>query len=243
MARPVAGVYDPIQFVNESINEAHMASRVAQLFSESDLARIRAAVVEAERKTSGEIVPFVVERSDDYEVAEWRGGAFLGTFVAIVFAALHELTDLWLPVNFAGLVAISIVAFVAGMLAVRFVPSLSRLLAGRVLMTHQVGRRAAEAFVAEEVFQTRDRTGILLFVSLLEHTVIVVGDAGINARVQKGEWDGIVAMIVDGLKHGTPADGMVRAIGACGALLERHGVARKADDTDELSDGLRMSDR
>ncbi|MBK7257866.1 MAG: hypothetical protein IPI01_08715 [Ignavibacteriae bacterium] len=220
-----------------------MASRVARLFSESDLARIKAAVVEAEGKTSGEIVPFVVERSDDYEVAEWRGGALLGTTVAIIFAALHELTDLWLPVNFAGLVAISIVAFVGGMVGTRFVPSLVRLLAGRELMTHHAGRRAAEAFVAEEVFQTRDRTGILLFVSLLERTVIVVGDAGINAHVQKTEWDDIVAMIVDGLKKSTPADGMVRAINACGALLERQGVARKTDDTDELSDGLRMSDR
>lgn len=220
-----------------------MASRVAQLFSESDLARIQAAVVEAEGKTSGEIVPFVVERSDDYEVAEWRGGALLGTSVAIVFAALHELTDLWLPVDFAGLVAISIVAFVAGMLGARFVPALTRLLTGRALMTHHAGRRAAEAFIAEEVFTTRDRTGILLFVSLLERTVIVVGDAGINARVQKSEWDAIVALIVTGLKQGTPAEGMVRAIGACGALLERQGVARKADDTDELSDGLRMSDR
>ena len=220
-----------------------MASRVAQLFSESDLARIKAAVAEAEGKTSGEIVPFVVERSDDYEVAEWRGGALLGTTVAIVFAALHELTDLWLPVDFAGLVAISIVAFVGGMVGTRFTPALMRLLTGRELMTHHAGRRAAEAFIAEEVFQTRDRTGILLFVSLLERMVIVVGDAGINAQVQKTEWDGIVAMIVDGLKKNTPADGMVRAINACGALLERQGVARKADDTDELADGLRMSDR
>jgi putative membrane protein len=220
-----------------------MASHVAHLFSEADLTRIQAAVVEAEGKTSGEIVPFVVERSDDYEVAEWRGGALAGTAVAIGFAALHQLTDIWLPINFAGLVAISIVAFVAGMLAARFIPSLRRLLAGRGLMTHHVGRRAAEAFIAEEVFQTRDRTGILLFVSLLERTVMVVGDAGINARVQKSDWDGIVATIVNGLKRGTPAEGMITAIGACGTLLARQGVARRSDDTDELSDGLRMSDR
>jgi putative membrane protein len=220
-----------------------MASRVAQLFSETDRARIQAAVVEAESKTSGEIVPYVAERSDGYEAAEWRGGAVLGGIVALVFAALHELTNIWLPLNFAGLVALSIVAFMAGMLAVRFIPALTRLAAGRRLMTHHCGRRAAEAFVAEEVFRTRERTGILLFVSMVERTVMVVGDAGINARVQKSDWDGIVAMIVGGLKAGTPGDGMVRAIGACGALLERQGVQRRSDDTDELSDGLRISDR
>ncbi len=220
-----------------------MASHVAHLFSDADRARIQAAVVEAEGKTSGEIVPYVVERSDAYEVAEWRGGALLGCTVAVLFAGLHTLTDVWLPVNIAGLIAFVIGAFVLGMIAVRFMPPLTRLLSGKAHMAHHVSRRAAEAFIAEEVFRTRERTGILLFVSLLERTVLVVGDAGINARVQKADWDGIVAMVVQGLKAGTPAEGMIRAIGACGALLEHQGVARRADDTDELSDGLRMSDR
>jgi putative membrane protein len=220
-----------------------MASKVAQLFSEADRTRIQAAVVEAEGRTSGEIVPYVVERSDGYEAAEWRGGAICGGSVAILFAALHRLTDIWLPLNFTGLVAVAIVAFLAGILLVRFVPALMRLLAGRDLMSHHVARRAAEAFIAEEVFRTRERTGILLFVSLRERMVLVVGDAGINARVQKADWDSIVAMIVGGLKEGAAGDGMVRAIGACGALLERHGVKRRDDDTDELSDGLRMSER
>lgn len=220
-----------------------MPSSVARLFSEADRARIQAAVRDAEGKTAGEIVPFVVERSDAYEAADWRGGALVGTAIASAVAALHELTDIWLPFDFAGLVLLVIVCFVAGMLAVRFIPALKRLFTGSDDMGHHVGRRAAEAFVAEEVFKTRDRTGILLFVSLLERRVLVVGDAGINARVQKSEWDGIVAMIVDGLKSGAPTDGLVRAIGACGDLLERQGVARKSDDTDELSDGLRISDR
>lgn len=220
-----------------------MASHVAQLFSDADRARIQAAVVEAEGKTSGEIVPYVVERSDGYEAAEWRGGALLGCTVGLLIAGLHSLTDVWLPVNIAGLIAFVIGASMVGMLAVRTIAPLTRLFAGRSHMAHHVSRRAAEAFIAEEVFRTRERTGILLFVSLLERTVLVVGDAGINARVQKADWDGIVAMVVQGLKTGTPADGMVRAIGACGTLLERQGVARRADDTDELSDGLRTSDR
>jgi putative membrane protein len=220
-----------------------MASPVSRLFSEADRARIQDAVRNAEGKTSGEIVPFVVERSDAYEAADWRGGALLGAAVACAAAAVHELTNIWLPFNFAGLVLIMIVAYVAGMLLVRFVPALKRLFTGSDEMGHHVARRAAEAFIAEEVFKTRERTGILLFVSLFERRVLVVGDAGINARVQKSDWDGIVTTIVDGLKKGTPTDGLVRAIAACGALLESHGVTRRSDDTDELSDGLRVSDR
>lgn len=220
-----------------------MASKVARLFSESDRERIRSAVADAERRTSGEIVPFVVEQSDGYEAAEWRGGALLGTATAAVFAALHELTDLWLPLDFAGMTLVTIGAFALGMIAVRFIPFLKRFLAGGGALERQVSRRAAEAFIAEEVFLTRERTGILLFVSLLERRVLVVGDAGINARVQKADWDGIVATIVSGLKNRKPTDGLVSAIGTCGALLEKHGVARRNDDTDEITNGLRMSDR
>lgn len=220
-----------------------MPSSVTRLFSEADRARIQAAVHDAEGKTSGEIVPFVVERSDGYEAADWRGGALLGTAIACAAAAVHELTNIWLPFNFAGLILIVIVAFIGGMLMVRYIPGFKRLFTASDEMGHHVARRAAEAFIAEEIFRTRERTGILLFVSLLERRVLVVGDSGINARVQKSDWDGIVATIVDGLKKGTPAEGLVRAIGACGDLLERHGVARRSDDTDELSDGLRTSDR
>lgn len=220
-----------------------MASAVARLISEADRDRVRKAVADSEQKTSGEIVPYIVERSDAYESAEWRGGALAGMSVAIAFAALHELTPVWLPLNFAGLVMVAILAFVAGMLLVRFVTPLKRLLAGGGEMDHRVSQRAAEAFIAEEVFKTRDRTGILLFVSLLEHRVLVVGDAGINAKVEKREWDEVVATVIDGIRSGALADGLVRAIGLCGELLHRQGVKRRTDDTDELSDRLRMSDR
>jgi putative membrane protein len=110
-------------------------------------------------------------------------------------------------------------------------------------MNHRVSQRAAEAFIAEEVFQTRDRTGILLFFSLLEHRVLVVGDSGINAKVEKQDWDDVVTTVIEGMKAGTPAEGLIKAIGMCGELLQRQGVRRRADDSDELSDGLRMSDR
>jgi len=220
-----------------------MASTVSRHFTKADRERIRVAVADAERRTSGEIVPYVVEQSDAYEVAEWRGGALAGIATAMLFAALHELTSLWLPLNFAGLVLVTIVAFVAAMLLVRFLAPLKRLLAGSTEMNHRVSQRAAEAFIAEEVFKTRDRTGILLFISLLEHRVLVVGDSGINAKVEKQDWDDVVATVIEGVKAGAAAEGLIKAIGMCGELLQRQGVRRSADDTDELSDGLRMSDR
>jgi putative membrane protein len=220
-----------------------MTPSVSRLFSEQELARIKHAVEAAEMKTSGEIVPYVVERSDDYERAVWRGASAAGGLVVLIFLAVHAFTAVWLPFTLPVVLAVIMAAFGAGIALTHFVPPVKRFLAGRALLQKRVGQRAAEAFIAEEVFDTRERTGILLFVSLLERQVLVVGDSGINARVKQEEWDDVVQSIVRGIRTGSAAAGIVEAIGKCGSLLERHGVARRADDKDELRDDLRMSDR
>jgi putative membrane protein len=220
-----------------------MASSVSRLFSEQDLKRIRESVKEAEKKTSGEIVPFVVEQSDDYERAIWRGASAAGVFALAVFLGLHTFTEWWLPFNMPVVLLVALAAFGCGMALTHYIAPLRRILAGGALMRHRVSQRAAEAFLAEEVFDTRDRTGILIFVSLFERQVLVVGDSGINERVKQEEWDDVVQTIIQCIRRGSYADGLVEAIGKCGTLLERRGVERRSDDTDELRDELRMSDR
>jgi putative membrane protein len=125
------------------------------------------------------------------------------------------------------------------MLLVQWVPALRRLLAGEELIDRRVTQRALQAFIEEEVFATRERTGILIFLSLMEHEVRVLGDAGINARVAQAEWEEVVRLITQGMRRGRAAEGLVEAIAQCGALLERCGVARRADDTDELGNAPR----
>jgi putative membrane protein len=93
------------------------------------------------------------------------------------------------------------------------------------------------------VFATRDRTGILIFLSLLEHKVRVLGDSGINAKVQQSDWDGVTQLIVSGIRERRATDGLVAAIRECGRLLDAHGFRRRSDDKDELSDNLRMGNR
>jgi putative membrane protein len=215
----------------------------SKLFSDSDLARIEVAVNEAEGKTSGEIVPYVVEMSDTYEVAEWRAGMLCGVLALGVVAAVRRLTDVWLPLDFVEMTMAAMFSAAAGALLTHFVPPLQRLFAGKHLIDTRVHQRATQAFIAEEVFATRDRTGILIFLSLLERKVIVLGDSGINAKVNRSDWDEVVYPIVSGIKQGAPTDGMITAIKRCGGLLEQQGVRRRSDDKDELPDNLRMKDR
>lgn len=214
------------------------AMETDRFFSPADLEAIQTAVQEAEARTSGEIVPYVVERSDEYPTAAWKGaalGALLGPMVAL---ALHRWTDLWgwplgvwiaLPAPLGGAV---------GYLLALLHP-VRRWMAGEATLDARARRRAAVAFLEQEVFGTRERTGILLFVSLFERRVVLLADSGIHQQVEEEAWEEITRRLARGIREGRPGPAMVEAIRACGELLERHGVERRSDDRDELTNELR----
>ncbi len=216
-----------------------MARKGDHLFSAEEQQRITAAVTAAERHTAGEIVPCIVAQCDEYEEAAWRGGATAAFLVFAGFFCLHAFTNIWLPLGLGSMGTGVVLAGGVGMLLVQWMPALRRLLAGEVLIDRRVTGRALQAFVEEEVFATRERTGILIFLSLMEHEVRVLGDAGINSRVAQEEWEEVVRLITQGMRRGQAAEGLVEAIAQCGVLLERFGVQRRADDTDELGNAPR----
>lgn len=216
--------------------------RVEQVLSEGDLARVRRAVEEAERRTAGEIVPYLVDASDDYGGALWQGAALGALGGCLAAFAAHFLTGVWggslllwslLPTAGGGAL---------GWLAVLATPSARRWLTPGETLSRRVEMRAAAAFVECEVFATRERTGVLLFVSLLEHEVLVMADSGIHGAVEQATWDRLAAELAAGIRDGRAADALVEAVGKAGEILERRGVERRADDVNELPDAPRLGD-
>ena len=215
------------------------------LFTKAELEQIKQAVAGAEERTSGEIVPYIVEKSDRYDVTLWRGAALLAIFSIIVAGIIFQFYEGWgfaWIYSGAGMALLVIVSGVIGGILGGYVPFIKRFLAGEGLLARTVHHRAMRAFVEEEVFNTRDRTGILLFISLLEHRIEVLGDEGINRRVSADDWAEVVAKIRDGIKQKQIARGLIDAIEICGKLLERRGVEIQPDDSDELSNEVRFSD-
>lgn len=222
------------------LSETIMSPYTSKHFSPADLDRIKQAVNDAERRTSGEIVPYVVDESDRYYETAWQWGSLVGIMLFSLFVIVREFTDIWLSLTFPEIAFTVVAGGIGSGLSIHFIPSLKRLFTPRDMIDRRVAQRATEAFVAEEVFNTRERTGILIFLSMLEHRVLVVGDSGINAKVKQSDWEEIAQQIVSGIRAGKPADALVEAIGMCGSLLERQGVKLRKDDRDELSDSLRM---
>ncbi len=218
-------------------------SKAEILFSPQDKERLAAAVKAAEERTSGEIVPFVAGRSDSYPEALLRAGSLLAFVSLFAFSLISIGTTIWLPFGIPEVTMITIACFVLGAALAAFIPSFKRLFISAGVLQQRVDEHAAMAFLDEEVFSTRDRTGILIFISLFEHRVRVLGDAGINSKVRQEEWDEVVVLIVQAMKARRPAEGLLQAIERCGELLEKHGVEIRTDDTDELDNTVRFGDR
>ena len=195
--------------------------------------QIEAAVQEAERHTSGEIVPMVVTQSHDYAGVRAVAAALLAFAAGAVVLASPLEAALWLP-------PLQVAVFAAGYALAGWRPLLFWLVP-RSRGEWHVDRAAKLAFVEEGLVETRDRTGILIFVSLLEHQVEVLADGGIGACVEDGTWDGVVHRVLDGIRAGEAERGLCEAIALCGRILAGPFPPRH-DDRDELSNRVRGLD-
>lgn len=208
-------------------------------FSPEQLERIKAAVKKAEDSISGEIVPVFVERSGFYTIANYRGGVLLAalTFVAII------IFDRYIPALaiFDPLLILLIVsaAGILGGALTHTLPLLKRALISREHLDQATRKRAETAFLEEEVFNTRQRTGILIFISFFEHEVMVLADRGISKVVEQKEWDDMVQHIIEQVRMGRITEGIEDAILRCGEILHEKGFLKSADDINELKDDLR----
>ena len=218
--------------------------KLKKKFSEEDLQRIKIAVKEAEQKISGEIVPVIVEKSGRYIVANYKASLIVATFIFILIIILdrYVIEDATNTLYYDP-VFIFTAVMIGGALGA-LVPNLSehvkRWLISRNLMDETCRQRAENAFLEEEIFNTRHRTGIMVFISFFEHEVIVMADRGISKVVEQKEWDKIVAELVAYIRSGKIIEGVEAGVKRCGEILLEKGFHKTADDINELRDDLRI---
>jgi putative membrane protein len=198
--------------------------------------RIAEAVRRAESLSRGQIVPAVVEKSDAYPEARFRGALLGAALATAVVLELH------LPLTLAELPLVQLAAGVLGGLLALWDP-VERLLIGRRAMDQAVRARALRAFHEHGLQRTAEGTGVLVFASLFERHAVVLGDHGIHGKMGEREWDRALAALVAGMHAGEPARGFVDAIALTGARLAEQfprDPSAKAP-LNELEDAIRVS--
>lgn len=198
-------------------------------FSGTEQESIRQAVKSAEAATSGEIATMVVERSDSYREAETLGAVLVAGLLAVIAClAIHHVT-IWTYVPL-----VFFLFFPVRLLFNRF-PRLKLPFIGRRRLEEAVRERAVRAFYEKGLYRTREETGILIFISLLEHKVWILGDRGINARIPADSWQRMARELAEGIKGGRACEALCSVIASCGAELASH-FPRRSDDENELTD-------
>ncbi len=200
-----------------------------------DHKRIAAAIQAAESHTNGEIHAVMAWRSDDYFVAS----GFIVSACLILVAALIALylDRHWHSISLSLYSLLVLGAWLVCMGLLWYLPNARLLFIPRSMARKRAHQNAAVQFLARNMHATKNRTGVLLFVSLAERYAEVVADEGIAKCVAQSEWDGIVDVLVRHASKGNVADGFEEAAVLSGALLAIH-FPRTNDDANELDDHL-----
>jgi len=172
---------------------------------------VAAAIREAEQRTSGQIVCVLAHSSSAY------------AHVPVLWASALALFTPWPLIHFTEwsvqrIFLLQLVVFIVAGLIFSWMP-LRLWLVPRALQRVQAHRAALEQFVVRGVSRTKNRTGVLIFVSLAEHYARIVADEGIAAKVQHEEWQEAIDTLTAHMQDGQITAGLVAAVQRCGAVL------------------------
>lgn len=227
------------------------------ILTPDDLAAIEAAVRAAEARTTGEIYCVLAEESSDYlatPVAWAAGVALLAPAILLLFGVHVTAPDLrmfggWTAdqveavgeatarAALIGTLLLQGLLFLATLFIVA-IPPVRRALTPPGLKRERVRVRAEEQFLSKNLHATRERTGVLIYVSAAEHMAELIADETIHAQAPAGAWDQAMAALTAELKRGRVAEGFTAAIGLCADVLAERFPARPGDNPNELPNAV-----
>lgn len=180
--------------------------------TELELKELEREIVQAEKSTSGEIRLIIARRSSVVgHVSTVLTLQLLLLFVAFLQWRLEVLYTL---IIVAGMTCI----FLLGM-GLSKLPVVQRILTNREDLSQQVWNRAVREFYELGMHKTREQTGILIFVSLMERQAVVLADSGIASRLPQDTWEDVIQTALSGSRTGRWQEGLAAAIRECGRLL------------------------
>ena len=197
--------------------------------STQDRERIASAIRSAESNTSGEIVCVLARASAPATALPVFTAAVMALALPWFLVALTEMTVHRILMSQIAVFVLLLVLLCLPRMRVALMPRKAR---------QAVAHRAAMAqFALRGIAHKKERSGILIFVSLAERYARIIADDGIAAHVPQAEWQGAINTLVAHMRDGRIADGFISAIEMCGKKLAQH-FPRDAASADVLPDKI-----
>lgn len=186
------------------------------------------AVRAIEARSSVEMVVTVRDRSAPYKHVHVAWASVCGGLMLLFY--------MYYPLTFADDLAVPsvVVAFAAGLL-LGSVDALKRPFLSKRERQQAVAVAARAAFYDANVGVTKRRTGVLVYVSLLERSVEVVPDTGVRIDAMGKAWtDAVAALQANAEAGAAPAD-VAKTLATLGDALAA-AMPVTVDDVNELPD-------
>lgn len=195
--------------------------------------QVERCVRECERATRAELVVTIRGRSATHEGAtHWTGAALALLLLLVLLFHPREFSTLGMPAALA-------TVYLLGLFLARRSPHLQRWLTPSATLTAATQAQAAVSFIEQGVSKTRERTGVLVFVSLLERRVCVLTDVGLAADVLGAPWTQRLEGLSRAVQDQRDPAAFLTALEGLGEALA---TAYPSDETDgdELSNAPRV---
>ncbi|KAB7619682.1 TPM domain-containing protein [Alkalilimnicola sp. S0819] len=203
------------------------------LLSEQEQRRVAEAIRLAEQNTDAELVTVLARSADDYTYIPllWAG------LLALVLPGAINYLPGWLNAQWLALLQWGL--FIVLALLFRLPPLAARLIP-RAVRHWRGANMARRQFLEQGLHHTAGASGVLIFVSELEHYVEILVDRGVAERVEDAVWERIVAEFTARVRAGRTAEGFIACIEACGEQLRQ--ALPATHDRDELPNHLVILD-
>ncbi len=187
--------------------------------SEKELTTISENIKDIERHSSAEVVAVIANKSSTTRHVKFT--LFL-LLTVLTLVALYGFNLIFYFHNYFFLVpVIHLINVVISFLLSRL-NIFQRLLIPRCDRIFQVENLAELEFYKQRINMTRSKTGLLIYLSLMEKQAVVLCDKSIAEKFPKDTWQDIVNIIIDGIHKKGVAGGLSDGVNECSTRLKEH---------------------
>ena len=191
----------------------------------SEKVALEKRIANIENGTGAEIMTVIAKQSDGYRYIPMLWAAL----IALSIPGLHFLysaivNDGWIypGTERPELVYLIQVLTFLGLGMLFQLPAARLWMIPNVVKQQRAARHAHEQFFLQNLHQTVDRTGVLIFVSVAEHYVEIIVDSGIAEKIDNQHWQDSINTLIKDVKRGEIAQGFDHALDQCERVLSEH---------------------
>lgn len=193
--------------------EGKRMMRAEQFLNEDQRRMVGEALLGVNSWTASKIAVTVLDRSNRYLEARILGAFIAAGVFSIIVAAVSDHLNVWFFISM-----VVLLVYPAKRLLELF-PSVQMLLVSKRRVEEAVRQKAIQTFYEKGLHRSPDGSGILIFISLLEHKVWILGDRKIKEKVLPRFWQELTDRLAEGIKENRSCEALCEVISRCEGML------------------------